>query len=66
MTFTASPGLSGTNSLGETDPAVGYLTNDGATHTATRHDWYCALSSEPTTIGSKTQYALYFSCEYLS
>lgn len=66
MTFTPSPGVSGTNSLGETDPAVGYLTNEGASHESTRHDWYCALSSEPITIGSKTQYALYFSCEYLS
>ncbi len=66
MTFTASPGVSGTNSLGETDAGTGYLTNEGALHEATRHDWYCALSSEPITIGSKTQYALYFSCEYLS
>lgn len=66
MVFTPSPGISGTNSLGETDPNVGYLTNDGSSHESQRHDWYCALSSEPTTIGSKTQYALYFSCEYLS
>lgn len=66
MTFTGSPGASGTNSIGETDPATGFLTNEGALHESTRHDWYAALSSEPITIGSKTQYALYFSCEYLS
>jgi hypothetical protein len=30
-----------------------------------RHDWYVALSAEPNTIGSKTQYGLYFTLEYL-
>jgi hypothetical protein len=31
----------------------------------TRHDWYLAISASPTTIGSKTQYGLYVSLEYL-
>lgn len=30
-----------------------------------RHDWYVALSASPTGIGSKTQYGLYVSLEYL-
>lgn len=29
------------------------------------HDWYIALSPSPDSIGSKTQFGLYFSCEYL-
>lgn len=66
MTFTSSPGMSGLNtSSSDTDVALGYTTTNGVTHSATQHDWYLALSSEPETIGSKTQYGLYFSVEYL-
>lgn len=66
MVFTNSPGLSGTNtSSSDTDPNLGYVTNNGVSHSSTRHDWYVAISSEPETIGSKTQYGLYFSVEYL-
>lgn len=66
MTFTSSPGASGknTNSL-DTNAALGYLTNQGSLNQSTRHDWYAALSSEPVSIGSKTQYGLYFTLEYL-
>lgn len=50
-----SPGISGLEAL------------DGVTSTTpdTQHDWYIALSASPSTIGSKTQYGLYVSCEYL-
>jgi hypothetical protein len=69
MVFTNSPGMSGTNSdANDTLPDVGslgYKTNDGAAHTATRHDWYVGLSAEPSEIGSKTKYGLYFTLEYL-
>lgn len=30
-----------------------------------RHDWYVAISASPNSIGSKTQYGLYVSLEYL-
>jgi hypothetical protein len=30
-----------------------------------RHDWFLAISANPTSIGSKTQYGLYVSLEYL-
>jgi len=66
MLFTNSPGISGTNtSSSDTDLALGYTTTNGVSHSSTRHDWYLAISSEPETIGSKTQYGLYFSLEYL-
>lgn len=66
MPFTASPGVSGTNSnVQDTNPALGFVSNSGSLLSASRHDWYAALSSEPVTVGSKTQYGLYFSVEYL-
>ena len=66
MAFTNSPGVSGTNTnSSDTDVNLGYTTNNGVSHSSTRHDWYLALSSEPESIGSKTQYGLYFSVEYL-
>ena len=68
MEMTASPGPSGSNSVGENlaqSELKGFLTNDGPLLAATQHDWYLALSSQPDTIGSKTDYALYFTLEYL-
>lgn len=66
MAFTSSPGASGKNTNSQdTSPTLGYLFNEGSLHTSTRHDWYVALSSEPVTIGSKTNYGLYFTVEYL-
>ena len=66
--LTNSPGASGTNSGGETpgtESTLGWVTNEGSLHQSTRHDWYVALSAEPHSVGSKTQYGLYFSVEYL-
>lgn len=66
MQFTASPGVSGTNTnTQDTNASLGWVTQEGSLHAASRHDWYVALSSEPVTVGSKTQYGLYFTVEYL-
>jgi hypothetical protein len=74
MAFTNSPGSSGLNTLSTDTSLDTYYANNGITpsdyklgaaHRSLRHDWYVALSSEPITIGSKTQYGLYFSVEYL-
>jgi hypothetical protein len=67
MVFTNSPGMSGVNtSAADTDTNLGYESQEAASHSSTRHDWFVALSSEPETVGSKTQYGLYFTVEYLS
>jgi hypothetical protein len=67
MPFTPSPGISGTNTniQDSASPAKGWVSTEGAPHQSMRHDWYVALSAEPNTIGSKTQYGLYFTLEYL-
>jgi len=72
LAFTASPGLSGLNtSSAETLPSglddggINWLTNEGAAHVSTAHDWYVALSASPDSIGSKTDFGLYFTLEYL-
>lgn len=70
-TCTSSPGVSGLNTVaGETLPATSgsyanWTTQEGAAHESARHDWYVALSASPQSIGSKTDYGLYFTCEYL-
>jgi hypothetical protein len=66
MTFTSSPGMSGLNTDStDTDTGKGYSTTAGSSHTESRHDWYTAISASPHSIGSKTQYGLYFTVEYL-
>tara|TARA_R100000005_G_C4992791_1_gene199958 strand:- start:1814 stop:2557 length:744 start_codon:yes stop_codon:yes gene_type:complete len=72
MLFTSSPGVSGLNtSAGDSLPSIGagsqynWVFKEGAAHEALRHDWYVALSASPDSIGSKTQYGLYFTLEYL-
>lgn len=66
MLFTSSPGPSGKNTNSQdTNAALGYISQDGSLHSSVRHDWYVALSSEPVTVGSKTNYGLYFTLEYL-
>ena len=67
MEFTWSPGVSGlnTSSNDTSNPSLGYATTEGVSHASEIHDWYVALSSEPDSIGSKTNYGLYFSVEYL-
>jgi len=66
MTFTSSPGVSGLNTdSSDTNPEKGYTSTSGVSLASMRHDWFVALSSEPQSIGSKTNYGLYFSVEYL-
>ena len=52
VNFVASPGTSG-------------IRPNGANTTDIQHDWYAAISASPDSIGSKTQYGLYFELEYL-
>ena len=72
LDFTSSPGTSGLNtSAAETLPSgladgtINWLSNEGVAHEALRHDWYIAMTASPDSIGSKTQYGLYFTLEYL-
>lgn len=66
MIFTSSPGVSGLNTdSSDTNPEKGYTSTSGVSLPSMRHDWFVALSSEPQSIGSKTNYGLYFSVEYL-
>jgi len=52
MSFVDAPGISG-------------LSPAGPNTTDSRHDWYAAISASPDSIGSKTQYGLSFSLEFL-
>ncbi len=64
--LTPSPGTQGTNTT-LNDPALPTNgTTEGDSHNSLQHDWYLALSSEPDSIGSKTNYALYVTLEYLA
>ena len=67
FTLTPSPGASGKNTTpGDGQQAIlKWATNEGDTHTSSRHDWYLAISSEPDTPGAKQNYGLYFTLEYL-
>ena len=72
LAFTASPGTSGLNTSaaevlpsGAGDGYMNWLTNEGSAHQSLQHDWYIALSASPDSIGSKTDYGLYFTLEYL-
>lgn len=72
LTLTSSPGTEGLNG-NNTDsgqPANdgthdNYTSAEGNGHLSTQHDWFVALSAQPTTIGSKTNFGLYFTLEYL-
>lgn len=71
LSLTESPGMSGLNG-DDTDEANANLntiglpyTFDEAGHQSIRHDWYVALSASPDEIGSKTDFGLYFTVEYL-
>jgi hypothetical protein len=46
-------------------PGVSGLSPSGSATVSAQHDWYVALSASPDSVGSKLQYGLYFSCEYL-
>jgi len=71
MDLTAGPGPSGLNTVaGESLPELdgiyrNWISQSGDACRATRHDWYLSLSASPDNIGSKTDYGLYFTLEYL-
>tara|TARA_Y100000004_G_C8880374_1_gene397317 strand:- start:58 stop:810 length:753 start_codon:yes stop_codon:yes gene_type:complete len=72
LVLTPGPGPSGLNTdsadvLAATDGggAVNWISQSGNACRATRHDWYVALSASPDSIGSKTDFGLYFTLEYL-
>ena len=46
-------------------PAISGTSPNGAESTDDRHDWYVCLSPSPDSIGSKNQFAAFFSVEYL-
>jgi hypothetical protein len=56
-----------TVALAQSPGESGQYAGDGVTSTRadTIHDWYMAMSASPDSIGSKTQYGLYVSLEYL-
>lgn len=63
-----TPGGSGvTVSLAPSPGVSGLYAGNGSNSlwTDAQHDWYLALSGSPDSIGSKTQYGLYVSLEYL-
>ncbi len=71
MVFTAGPGPSGLNTTASdplsefAGPYRNWVSQSGTACRSTRHDWYVALSASPQEIGSKTNYGLYFTLEYL-
>ena len=71
MILTASPGPSGLNTssddpIDETDGTFrNWISQSGEACRAFRHDWYLGISASPTEIGSKTDYGMYFTVEYL-
>lgn len=71
MTLTPGPGPSGLNTSSDEVLATGdgshynWISNSGEQCRATRHDWYIGLSASPDSIGSKTDFGLYFTLEYL-
>jgi len=68
LTTWTTPGGSGTTlSLAQSPGISGLYAGNGSASVRedTRHDWYVCLSASPDSIGSKTNYGMYFSCEYL-
>lgn len=66
-TWTTPAGSGTTLSLAQSPGESGAYAGNGtgSTHTDTQHDWYVCLSARPDSIGSKTDYGMYVSLEYL-
>tara|TARA_B100000497_G_scaffold110149_1_gene129367 strand:- start:654 stop:1388 length:735 start_codon:yes stop_codon:yes gene_type:complete len=68
LVCTSSPGVSGNNGnstdAGRTQ-GNNWTSTSGTALRSMQHDWYLALSASPVTIGSKTDFGLYFTLEYL-
>mgnify|MGYP003114674531 FL=1 len=70
LDLTPSPGISGVNgNQSDSDnnrlDGIDGASFEGAAHQSLRHDWYVALSASPNEVGSKTDFGLYFTLEYL-
>lgn len=71
MVLTPGPGPSGLNTSADEILATGdgtytnWISNSGEACRSLRHDWYIGLSASPDSIGSKTDFGLYFTLEYL-
>jgi hypothetical protein len=68
LTLTSSPGVSGLNGNatdGTRTQGSNWTSTSGTALRALQHDWYIAMSASPDTIGSKTEFGLYFTLEYL-
>lgn len=73
MSLTASPGASGLNTSSAAEETLpefseglrNWKYQEGAAHRSSRHDWFLALSASPDSVGSKTDYGLYFTLEYM-
>jgi hypothetical protein len=71
MILTPGPGPSGLNTSADEILATGdgtytnWISNEGESYRSTRHDWYIGISASPDGIGSKTEFGLYFTLEYL-
>lgn len=65
--WTTPAGSGVTLSLAQSPGESGLYAGNGttSTHQDDRHDWYVCLSARPDSIGSKTQYGMYVSLEYL-
>lgn len=46
-------------------PGTSGLSPNGGSTTDTQHDWYFAISASPNSVGSKTNFGLWFQTEYL-
>ncbi len=71
MTLTPGPGPSGLNTSADEILATGdgtytnWIAQSGESCRSTRHDWFVGLAASPDSIGSKTDFGLYFTLEYL-
>jgi hypothetical protein len=65
--WTTPAGSGVTLSLAQSPGESGLYAGNGGSSTRQddRHDWYVCLSARPDSIGSKTQFGLYFALEYL-
>lgn len=63
-TFVGTAGAPSAKSL-IASPGVSGLRPNGAGTTDSVHDWFLAMSASPDTIGSKTQFSMFFSVEFL-
>ena len=67
LIWTTPAGSGTTLGLAQSPGESGLYAGNGSasTHQSVLHDWYVCLSARPDSIGSKTQYGMYVSLEYL-